>query len=113
MKIFKSKSWQFEVHGQDGYVILFGKNIFDYKWESTGKSVTVKDPLYHQDHRFILLPRENSVTAYGVSTHINIRLNIKANREIKSGAVFKKNCSTLCFKVFYYQSVFLFYLLRT
>ena len=38
----------------------------------------------------ILLPRENSVTAYGVSTHINIRLNIKANREIKSGAVFKK-----------------------
>ena len=29
MKIFKSKSWQFEVHGQDGYVILFGKNIFD------------------------------------------------------------------------------------
>ena len=42
MKIFKSKSWQFEVHGQDGYVILFGKNIFDYKWESTGKSVTVK-----------------------------------------------------------------------
>lgn len=43
MKIFKSKTWQFEVYGQEGDVKLFGKNIFDYAWESTGKRVMVKD----------------------------------------------------------------------
>lgn len=52
MKILKSKTWHFAGAGQDGYVILFGKNIFDYRWNNTHKSVTVKDPLYNQDHRF-------------------------------------------------------------
>lgn len=52
MKIFKSKTWQFEVYGQEGDVKLFGKNIFDYAWESTGKRVMVKDPLYKQEQRF-------------------------------------------------------------
>ena len=52
MKIFKSKTWQFEVYGQEGDVKLFDKNIFDYAWESTGKRVMVKDPLYKQEHRF-------------------------------------------------------------
>ncbi len=52
MKIFKSKTWQFAAAGQEHEIVLFGKHIFEYRWESTGKSVTVKDPLYHQDHRF-------------------------------------------------------------
>ena len=52
MKILKSKTWQFASDGQEHEIVLFGKHKFEYKWESTGKSVTVKDPLYHQDHRF-------------------------------------------------------------
>lgn len=52
MKIFKSKTWQFAAAGQEHEIVLFGKHIFEYRWESTGKSVTVKDPLYNQDHRF-------------------------------------------------------------
>ena len=27
-------------------------NIFDYDWQTTGKRVKVKDPIYHQDHTF-------------------------------------------------------------
>ncbi len=52
MKILKSKTWQFAAAGQEHEIVLFGKHIFEYRWESTGKSVTVKDPLYNQDHRF-------------------------------------------------------------
>ena len=27
-------------------------NIFDYDWQTTGKRVKVKDPIYSQDHTF-------------------------------------------------------------
>lgn len=52
MKILKSKTWQFAAAGQEHEIVLFGKYIFDYRWNNTHKSVTVKDPLYNQDHRF-------------------------------------------------------------
>ena len=37
MKVLKDKIWQYEKHGIDGEVELFGVNIFDYKWENTKK----------------------------------------------------------------------------
>ena len=36
MKMWKEKTWQHEVTGVDGNTTLFGVNIFDYEWESTG-----------------------------------------------------------------------------
>ena len=35
MKTLNEKTWQYEKHGIDGEVELFGVNIFDYKWEDT------------------------------------------------------------------------------
>ena len=35
MKTLKDKTWQYEKHGIDGEVKLFGVNIFDYKLENT------------------------------------------------------------------------------
>ena len=35
MKTLNEKTWQYEKHGIDGEVELFGVNIFDYKWENT------------------------------------------------------------------------------
>ena len=32
MKTLNEKTWQYEKHGIDGEVELFGVNIFDYKW---------------------------------------------------------------------------------
>ena len=41
----KEKTWQCEVSGGiDGNTTLFGVNIFNYKWENTGKRVTVYSP---------------------------------------------------------------------
>jgi hypothetical protein len=48
MKMCKSKTWEFEVSGIDGNVILFGVNIFEYEWNNTGESVLLEDPIYHQ-----------------------------------------------------------------
>lgn len=50
MKMWKYKTWQHEVTGSEIGTILFGVNIFDYKWKDTGKKITVKDPLYGQEH---------------------------------------------------------------
>ena len=52
MKKWKEKTWQHEITGVDGNTILFGVNIFDYKWESTNQSVMVRDPLYGQEYKF-------------------------------------------------------------
>ena len=43
-------AWEYETFGPDGQCKLFGVNIFDYDWQTTGKRVKVKDPIYHQDH---------------------------------------------------------------
>lgn len=52
MKMYKSMTWQHEVTGLEGKVILFGINIFKYEWHNTGERVSVQDPLYHQNHIF-------------------------------------------------------------
>ena len=43
---------EYKTFGPDGQCKLFGVNIFDYDWQTTGKRVKVKDPIYHQDHTF-------------------------------------------------------------
>lgn len=52
MKMLKSKTWQHEITGSDGNVILFGVNIFDHEWKNTHKSANVRDPLYGQEYKF-------------------------------------------------------------
>ena len=32
MKMWKEKTWQYEITGVDGNTSLFGVNIFDYQW---------------------------------------------------------------------------------
>ena len=43
-------AWEYETFGPDGQCKLFGVNIFNYDWQTTGKRVKVQDPIYHQDH---------------------------------------------------------------
>lgn len=50
--MYKSRTWQHEITGFEGDVILFGINIFEYEWSETGESILVKDPLYQQDYKF-------------------------------------------------------------
>ncbi len=40
-------AWEYETFGPDGQCKLFGVNIFDYVWQTTGKRVKVQDPIYH------------------------------------------------------------------
>jgi len=40
--------WKFKKAGFDGDCKLFGVNIFDYEWESTGQQIEVLDPLYKE-----------------------------------------------------------------
>ncbi len=47
MKVYKTKTWQHELTASEGNAILFGANIFDYEWVSTGENVAIKDPLYN------------------------------------------------------------------
>ena len=47
MKTVNEKTWQYEKHGIDGEVELFGVNIFDYKWEDTREIAKECDfPIY-------------------------------------------------------------------
>ena len=52
MKMWKQKTWQHEITGIDGNTILFGVNIFDYQWKTTGQRVKVRVPLYSQEYKF-------------------------------------------------------------
>ena len=45
-------AWRYETCGLDGRCRLFGVNIFDYDWQTTGRRVKVQDPNYHQEHIF-------------------------------------------------------------
>jgi hypothetical protein len=47
-----NKQWKFIKSGTEINTILFGVNIFDYKWINTGEKVSVKDPLYGQGYFF-------------------------------------------------------------
>lgn len=42
--------WEYVATGVEGNCQLFGVNIFDYEWESTGNRIKVKDPAYRQVH---------------------------------------------------------------
>jgi hypothetical protein len=44
--------WRFIKTGIVGNCTLFGVNVFNYKWENTGKKVEVSDPLYNQLYVF-------------------------------------------------------------
>lgn len=44
MKMYKPKTWQYELTGTAGNVELFGIKIFDYPWESAGKRAEVRHP---------------------------------------------------------------------
>lgn len=46
MKMWKSKSWQFETTGIDGNTKLFGVNFFDHSWTDTKKRIQVNDLTY-------------------------------------------------------------------
>lgn len=48
----RSKTWQHELTAFDGDATLFGVNIFDYDWDDTQETVTIRDPLYDQEHEF-------------------------------------------------------------
>ena len=39
MKMWKEKTWQYEMTGIDGNAILFGVNIFDYQWSFIKKEI--------------------------------------------------------------------------
>ena len=52
MGLQNRKTWQHEITGIDGNAILFGVNIFKYRWEDTDKTVKVLDPLYGEEHEF-------------------------------------------------------------
>lgn len=54
MKVLKRKTWQHEKTGFDGDTILFGVNIFDYEWKSTGEFAKVRDPLYGKEYKFCI-----------------------------------------------------------
>ena len=41
MKMYKTKTWQYEVTGTAENVKLFGIPIFDYPWESAGKRAKI------------------------------------------------------------------------
>jgi len=73
MKMYKSQTWQYEKTGFDGNCELFGVNIFDYQWESTGKSIKVKDPAYQQDHVMLVYQVEINgiIHTFGVSEYSN------------------------------------------
>lgn len=40
-------AWKYETFGPDGQCKLSGVNSFDYDWQTTGKQVKVKAPIYH------------------------------------------------------------------
>ena len=52
MKEYKKKTWKHKITGFDGNTILFGVNIFSYKWIRTEEEIEVVDPLYGQEYIF-------------------------------------------------------------
>lgn len=42
--------WHHATTGVNGQGYVFGVNLFDYKWEYTGRHAEVRDPLYGQTH---------------------------------------------------------------
>ncbi|MBO4474160.1 MAG: ribosomal protein L7/L12 [Clostridiales bacterium] len=44
--------WKFVTSGIEGNADVFGVNIFDYEWESTGETAEVTDPSFNQKYHF-------------------------------------------------------------
>ena len=78
-------AWEYETFGPDGQCKLFGVNIFDYNWQTTGKRVKVKDPIYHQDHTFEVWQVEidGQIRRRGV---LQLRMGILSGKERMRGA---------------------------
>ncbi len=51
MQRLLTRTWKYQTMSVDGNAKLFGVNIFDYEWKSTGKEVIVRDPSYKQEHK--------------------------------------------------------------
>ena len=67
MKVIKEKTWQYEKHGIDGEVELFGVNIFDYKWEDTREIAIECDfPIY----KVVIDGKEHEFAAGEVSNYV-------------------------------------------
>ena len=70
MEVLKDKIWQYEKHGIDGEVELFGVNIFDYKWEDTKEIAKECDfPIYKviidgKEHEFATKETSNNVWCF-------------------------------------------------
>jgi len=70
MKEINGKTWQYEKHGIDGEVELFGVNIFDYKWEDTKEIAKEYDfPIYKviidgKEHEFAAKETSNNVWCF-------------------------------------------------
>ena len=70
MKTVNEKTWQYEKHGIDGEVELFGVNIFDYKWENTKEIAEGCDfPIYKviidgKEHEFATREVSNNVWCF-------------------------------------------------
>ena len=67
MKVIKEKTWQYEKHGIDGEVELFGVNIFDYKWEDTHTVIVLNDEHYLHVYKVIINGKEHEFAAGEVS----------------------------------------------
>ncbi len=52
------KSWKLTATGIDGNVKLFGVNIFEYEWHSTGEKVAVSDSSREADIYTIMINRK-------------------------------------------------------
>lgn len=48
----EGKEWQHEITGVDGNTMLFGVNIFQYKWRSLGKKAMVQSPQESRKYNF-------------------------------------------------------------
>ena len=44
LKAHQSMAWRHQAAGTEGHVILFGVNIFEYGWHTTGQRISAKDP---------------------------------------------------------------------
>ena len=45
--MIKKNIWKFFKVATDGKCRLFGVNVFEFKWENEGETVSVEDPQYH------------------------------------------------------------------
>jgi len=70
MKTLNEKTWQYEKHGIDGEVELFGVNIFDYKWEDTHTVTVLNDEHYLHVYKVVINGKEYEFAAGEVSNNV-------------------------------------------